>query len=115
MSIFKCKKCGCAENTALCGYNFRGDGPALCSECDPKIGKWHGHFTKKIYQEQKKEQTKEHKQIVEGLTLLFDGMTTIIQNQKQIINGIIVLAKKEGMEVTFKNNDNKIKFEGEDE
>lgn len=49
MSIFECEKCGCAENTALCGYNFRGDGPALCSECDPKIGKWHGCFEKKQF------------------------------------------------------------------
>ena len=52
MSIFKCEKCGCAENTALCGYNFRGKGPALCSECDPKIGKWHGCFEKKPFKEE---------------------------------------------------------------
>jgi len=50
MSIFKCEKCGCAENTALCGYNFREqDKPALCSECDPKIGKWHNCFPKKKF------------------------------------------------------------------
>ena len=44
MSLFNCEKCGVVENTALCGYNFRGDGPALCSKCDPKIGKWHNCF-----------------------------------------------------------------------
>ena len=49
MSIFKCSKCGVAENTALCSYNFRGDGPALCSECDPKIGKWHNCFDQVAY------------------------------------------------------------------
>jgi len=50
MSVFKCEKCGCAENTALCGYWHRKKGaPALCSECDPKIGKWHGCFEKIKY------------------------------------------------------------------
>ena len=53
MSIFKCEKCGCAENTALCRYNFRGKEPALCSECDPKGNKkWHGCFPKKKYKEE---------------------------------------------------------------
>ena len=48
MTIFKCSKCGCAENTALCRYNFRKkDEPALCSECDR--GKWHGCFPKKPF------------------------------------------------------------------
>jgi len=53
MSIFKCEKCGCAENTALCRYNFREKGEqALCSECDPKGNKkWHGCFPKKKYKE----------------------------------------------------------------
>jgi len=47
MSIFRCEKCGCVENTATCGYNYREEGsPALCSECDPKIGKWHNLFAK---------------------------------------------------------------------
>ena len=54
MSIFKCEKCGCAENTALCGYNFRKEGEkALCSECDPKILKWHGCFKKIKFQEER--------------------------------------------------------------
>jgi len=42
------------ENTAVSNYwdaRFPFDGssskPALCSECDPAIGKWHGHFPKK--------------------------------------------------------------------
>lgn len=47
MSIFECSKCHCVENTACCGYNYRGDNPALCSECDPAFGKWHGIFEKK--------------------------------------------------------------------
>lgn len=55
MTIFKCEKCGCAENTALCGYWGRKKGePALCSECDPKGNKkWHGCFPKKKFKEVK--------------------------------------------------------------
>ena len=48
MSLFNCEKCGVIENTALCRYNYREKGsPALCSECDPKIKKWHKCFPKK--------------------------------------------------------------------
>ena len=47
MSLFKCDKCGCVENTAVSGYWNRGDDPALCSECDPQINKWHGIFKKR--------------------------------------------------------------------
>jgi hypothetical protein len=46
MSLFKCNECGCVENTATSGFWFKGDGPALCSECDPAIGFWHGLFPK---------------------------------------------------------------------
>ena len=49
MSLFKCEKCGCVENTALSLYwfsNWRKGIGKLCSECDPQIGKWHGMFPK---------------------------------------------------------------------
>ncbi len=52
MPIFKCDKCGCVENTACCYYWHReyknGEfvGPALCSECDPRINRWHNRFPK---------------------------------------------------------------------
>ena len=50
MSIFKCSKCGVAENTALCRYNIIEDKTkALCSECDSKIGKWHNCFDQVAY------------------------------------------------------------------
>ena len=43
--IFQCHKCGCVENTALSGYWFKEDKPALCSECDPEFkNKWHEKF-----------------------------------------------------------------------
>ena len=47
MPLFKCEKCGDVENTALCGYWWKGGGPALCSECDPEFGKWHSEFKKR--------------------------------------------------------------------
>jgi len=53
MSIFRCTKCGCIENTATSNYweqrhPYEGGEPKpiLCSECDPAIGKWHGRFKK---------------------------------------------------------------------
>ena len=61
MPIFMCEQCGCIENTACSGYWSRKeceDKRALCSECDPNIGKWHGMF---------------ERQSVEGLVLASDG------------------------------------------
>jgi hypothetical protein len=72
MGIFKCAKCGCAENTALGLYWTRKNpeiydwsdvgeeykNKPLCSECAPSKlyngnpsgwGKWHGKFEKKPY------------------------------------------------------------------
>lgn len=48
MPVFVCDNCGCLENTALSNFWGRTKGePALCSECDPFIGKWHNRFEKK--------------------------------------------------------------------
>lgn len=45
MPIFRCEKCNVAENTAVSHFASRAPGsPALCSQCDPEIGKWHGRF-----------------------------------------------------------------------
>lgn len=53
MSLFVCEECRCIENTGLSGFWLRntrtGAGRALCSECDPMIGQWHGHFHKRPY------------------------------------------------------------------
>ena len=46
MSLFQCSKCGCVEDTALCRFwaaRVRQT-PAMCSGCDPGVGKWHGEF-----------------------------------------------------------------------
>jgi hypothetical protein len=54
MSIFRCDKCGCIDNTATSNYweqryPFGGgeSKPVLCTECDPEVGKWHGCFDKR--------------------------------------------------------------------
>lgn len=54
MSLFRCTKCGCIENTAVCNYwhhqfPYKGEDKKdpLCSECDPEINKWHGCFEKR--------------------------------------------------------------------
>lgn len=75
MAIFRCEKCGCAENTVFglywladyfaenadwseVGEEFRGK--RLCSECAPSklkdgtptgYGKWHGKFPKVPYEQ----------------------------------------------------------------
>ncbi len=62
MPLFRCEQCGCVENTALSNYWMRGRDavtlapravplPALCSECDPQIGRWHGEFPKRPWTE----------------------------------------------------------------
>jgi len=49
MSLFVCDACGCVDNTALTRYWLRGDGRALCSACDPAVGRWHGRFPRERY------------------------------------------------------------------
>lgn len=48
MSLFRCFECGCVENTALSRYwAQKPKDQALCSECNPEIGRWHGRFPKR--------------------------------------------------------------------
>jgi hypothetical protein len=50
MPIFACRECGCIENTALSNFWWltqHENKPALCSACDPEIGKWHGEFARR--------------------------------------------------------------------
>jgi hypothetical protein len=49
MAFFRCVKCDCEEDTALCNYWTARlqEIPPVCSACDPKIGKWHGQFPRK--------------------------------------------------------------------
>lgn len=49
MPLFECSKCRCVDNTALGNYWWdvtHDKKPALCAECDPAIGVWHGEFPK---------------------------------------------------------------------
>ena len=45
MPLFRCEKCKTIENTALSPYSWTSE-EKLCSECDPRIGKWHNKFPK---------------------------------------------------------------------
>lgn len=49
MPIFECSSCHVADNTAVTNFAWRhhNNEPALCSQCDPDIGKWHGWFERK--------------------------------------------------------------------
>ena len=55
MALFVCEKCRTIENTACCDFWLRNVdkplclGTALCSACDPDIGKWHGRFERQTY------------------------------------------------------------------
>ena len=54
MHLFECSKCHVVDNTALTNFWFeslRDRKPALCSECDPLIGKWHGEFPRRSMEE----------------------------------------------------------------
>ncbi len=48
MPLYECSKCHAVENTALTNFwmDHTCNRPALCSECDPEIGAWHGVFPK---------------------------------------------------------------------
>lgn len=49
MSTFKCSECGCAESTGTSNGQLdqiKKMPKLLCSECDPRIGKWHNRFPK---------------------------------------------------------------------
>jgi hypothetical protein len=50
MHVFVCDSCNRLENTALSYYWCRKDGePALCSQCDPTIKRWHGKFERRVW------------------------------------------------------------------
>ena len=47
MPLFECSKCSTVDNTALGNFwshAIMDRKPALCTACDPTIGKWHGRF-----------------------------------------------------------------------
>ena len=48
MPLYECSICHAAENTALTNFweDLMYKRPPLCSECDPRIGKWHERFPK---------------------------------------------------------------------
>jgi hypothetical protein len=48
MPLYECSACHAVDRTSLANFwnRLREKNPALCSECDPEIGKWHGQFEK---------------------------------------------------------------------
>ena len=65
MSLFVCSKCKTVENTALCGYWWRGKKKPLCSECDPEFGRWHGSFPKQKFNKKEWQKVKDSTIFVE--------------------------------------------------
>lgn len=54
MTLFECSRCHVVENTACCNFWWdvqHAGNAALCSQCDPAIKEWHGHFPRVTYQE----------------------------------------------------------------
>ncbi len=58
---------------------------------------------------------KEHKWLESDFELLFNSLSKIVENQEQLRNGIIGLARKEGLEISFKNGNNRITLDGEED
>ena len=58
---------------------------------------------------------KEHKWSKSDFELLFNSLSRIVENQEQLRNGIIALAKKEGLEISFKDGNDKITLTGEED
>jgi len=54
MPLFKCSQCGSMDNTALTNWAVRraDKKPALCSACDPEIGRWHDQFPRVAWDEE---------------------------------------------------------------
>jgi len=46
MPLFRCRKCGIVENTALTLCSWMQPENPLCSYCCPKQKKWHGRFSR---------------------------------------------------------------------
>ena len=58
MPLFECSQCHVVDNTALTEFWWevmREGNPALCSQCDPSIGKWHDHFPRTNIQDYKRQ------------------------------------------------------------
>jgi len=63
MPLFQCSQCKVTENTAVSNYwvdVVRDKKPPLCSQCDPRIGKWHGKFPRKIMEQIPPEHQADH-------------------------------------------------------
>ena len=51
MPLFVCDECNSVDNTAVTHYwrSKMEETPALCSACDPELGRWHGIFERETW------------------------------------------------------------------
>jgi hypothetical protein len=87
VAIFKCSKCGCDDDTALCNYWSARlqELPVLCAACDPKIGKWHGEFPRRYETPRAVNPTSAVKDLV-GLTRLAEARKELAEANKEMTN-----------------------------
>jgi hypothetical protein len=89
MAIFRCSKCSCEDDTALSNYwsaRLR-EMPAICSACDPKIGKWHGEFPQKNETLKAVDPGGSVKSLV-GLTRLIDVRAKLAEANREMAVGV---------------------------
>jgi hypothetical protein len=89
MAIFHCTKCSCEEDTALSNYWSARlhEMPALCSACDPKIGKWHGEFPRRNETPKAAGQGGSVKNLV-GLARLMDVRAKLAEANREMAVGV---------------------------
>lgn len=90
MALFRCSRCGCEDDTALCHYwaaRLR-ETPAVCSVCDPKIGKWHGEFPQNLDTPNAASPTGAVRKLV-GLTRLADAGLRLAEANEAMIIGTL--------------------------
>jgi hypothetical protein len=85
MSLFRCSKCGCEDDTALSNYWSARlkEMPAVCSACDPKIGKWHGEFPRRNETLKESDRGGAVKNLV-GLTRLIDVRAKLAEANREM-------------------------------
>jgi hypothetical protein len=87
MALFRCGKCGCEEDTALCHYWSAKiqEAPLLCSACDPKIGKWNGAFPRKYEGSPASPQPTDAARSMVGWTRLLDAALVWLKQTRRLL------------------------------
>jgi hypothetical protein len=90
MSLFRCSKCGCEDDTALSNYWSARvkEMPAVCCACDPKIGKWHGEFPRKNETPKAPDRSGGAVKNLVGLTRLIDVRAKLAEANREMASGV---------------------------